>query len=123
MTSDRLKKGISVYILPILFCGLLIVLALLRNDTKEPAAVRELQASEPLTLTDLAVENYLYADGFSLDRGMLLDASGKEAGTLTVTKDESGEIGASLNQIHMREADGNRGYWYTASFGLGLYVD
>ena len=94
MTSDRLKKGISVYILPILFCGLLIVLALLRNDTKEPAAVREIQASEPLTLTDLAVENYLYADGFSLDGGMLLDASGKEAGTLAVTKDESGEIGA-----------------------------
>ena len=94
MTSHQLKKGISVYILPILFCGLLIVLALLKNDRAEPEAAREIQASEPLTLTDLAIENYLYGDGFTLDGDRLLDAAGKETGTLAVTKDESGEIGA-----------------------------
>ena len=92
MTSEELKKQASIYILPMLFCGLLIVLALLRNETAAPTAAREVQAGEPLTLTDAAIENYLYSDGFMLDGERVLDAAGQEAAALTVTKDQAGEI-------------------------------
>lgn len=92
MTSKELKKQISIYSLPILFCGLLIALALLKNDRVEPAAAWEIQKSEPLTLTDMAIENYLYADGFTLNGGRVLDAAGQEVAVLTVTKGAEGEI-------------------------------
>ena len=94
MTSKELKKKASVYILPILFCGLLIVLALLRNETAAPAVAREVQAGEPLTLTDAAIENYLNGDGFFWDGERVRDAAGQEAAILTVTKDGDGEIEA-----------------------------
>ena len=94
MTSRELKKHISPYILPILFCGLLIVLALLQREPAEPAAARVIEAGEPLTLTDMALENYLYGDGFVLDGGRVLDGQGQEVATLTVTKGEDGTIAA-----------------------------
>ena len=85
MTSKELKKQISTYILPILFCGLLIVLALVRNKGAEPASAWTVEEGAPLTLTELALENYLYADGFTLTGEMVLDAQEQEAATLTVT--------------------------------------
>ena len=92
MASKELKKQISTYILPILFCGLLIVLALLRNEAATPTAARVIEAGEPLTLTDMALENYLYGDGFTLDGKRVLDGQGQEVAALTVTKGEDGTI-------------------------------
>lgn len=94
MASKELKKQISTYILPILFCGLLIVLALLRNEAATPTAARVIEAGEPLTLTDMALENYLYGDGFTLDGKRVLDGQGQEVAALTVTKGEDGTIAA-----------------------------
>ena len=94
MTSKELKKQISTYILPILFCGLLIVLALVRNKGAEPASAWTVEEGAPLTLTELALENYLYADGFTLTGEMVLDAQEQEAATLTVTKGNDSEITA-----------------------------
>lgn len=94
MTSREPKKQISTYILPILFCGLLIALALIRSKTPEPASAWTIQEGKPLTLTDMAIENFLYADGFMLDGERVLDAQGQECAALTVTKGEEGEITA-----------------------------
>lgn len=94
MASKELKKQISTYILPILFCGLLIVLALLRNEAATPTAARVIEAGEPLTLTDMALENYLYGDGFTLDGERVLDGQGQEVAALTVTKGEDDTIAA-----------------------------
>ncbi len=91
MAAGR-KKNISIYILPLLFCGLLVALALLRGERAEPVPVREIQESEPLTLTDAAIENYLCSDGFLLDGERVTDAQGQEAAALTVVKGEDGEI-------------------------------
>ena len=90
MAGRKGKKGFSVYILPVLFCGLLIVLALIRNGRTEQPVKAVLQESEPLTLNDQAVENYLYSAGFILEGERLLDLTGKEAGTLTVTAGADG---------------------------------
>ena len=94
MTSKELKKQISTYILPILFCGLLIVLALVRNKGAEPASAWTVEEGAPLTLTELALENYLYADGFTLTGERVLDARGQESAALTVTRGNDGEITA-----------------------------
>lgn len=93
MTSEQLKRKASVYILPILFCGLLIVLALLRNEAAEPASTRVIEAAEPLILTDVAIENYLYGDGFTLDGDRVTDAEGRAA-SLTIGTDDGGGITA-----------------------------
>ncbi len=91
MAAKR-KKGISVYILPILFCALLIGLAVLKNGTEKEPVKAVLQAGEPLVLTEQAIENYLYSAGFTLTGEAILDADGKEAGALTVTRDENDTI-------------------------------
>ena len=91
MAAQR-KKGFSPYILPILFCALLIVLAVVRNRQTEEPVKAVLQESEPLTLTEQAVENYLYAAGFTLDGTSLLDGDGREAGSLTVSADADDSI-------------------------------
>ena len=88
------KKGISIYILPGLFCALLIVLAVLRGRTAEQPVKAVLQASEPLTLTEQAIENYLYSAGFILEGEIILDGSGQAAGTLAASVDGAGEIDA-----------------------------
>ena len=87
MAADKRKRRFSTYILPILFCGLLIALAVLTDRHKEQPVKGVLQEGEPLTLTEQAMENYLYAAGFTLRDEAILDGSGKEVGTLTVDRD------------------------------------
>ena len=87
------KRRISSYILPILFCALLIVLAVLRNREETPAKA-VIQPREPLTLTDAALENYLYSAGFLWAGDDITDASGHPAGTLQITAGPDGEIQA-----------------------------
>ena len=56
MAADKRKRRFSTYILPILFCGLLIALAVLTDrHTEQPVKV-VLQEGEPLTLTEQAIE-------------------------------------------------------------------
>ena len=94
MAADKRKRRFSTYILPILFCGLLIALAVLTDRHKEQPVKGVLQEGEPLTLTEQAMENYLYAAGFTLRDEAILDGSGKEVGTLTVDRD--GDAVASM---------------------------
>ena len=104
MAADKRKRRFSTYILPILFCGLLIALAILTDRHKEQPVKGVLQEGEPLTLTEQAMENYLYAAGFTLRDEAILDGSGKEVGTLTVDRD--GDAVASM----------------TLSFPLSTYI-
>ena len=104
MAADKRKQRFSTYILPILFCGLLIALAVLTDRHKEQPVKGVLQEGEPLTLTEQAMENYLYAAGFTLRDEAILDGSGKEVGTLTVDRD--GDAVASM----------------TLSFPLSTYI-
>ncbi len=104
MAADKRKRRFSTYILPILFCGLLIALAVLTDRHKEQPVKGVLQEGEPLTLTEQAIENYLYAAGFTLRDEAILDGSGKEVGTLTVDRD--GDAVASM----------------TLSFPLSTYI-
>ena len=104
MAADKRKRRFSAYILPILFCGLLIALAVLTDRHKEQPVKGVLQEGEPLTLTEQAMENYLYAAGFTLRDEAILDGSGKEVGTLTVGRD--GDAIASM----------------TLSFPLSTYI-
>lgn len=104
MAADKRKRRFSTYILPILFCGLLIALAVLTDRHKEQPVKGVLQEGEPLTLTEQAMENYLYAAGFTLRGETILDSSGKEVGTLTVDRD--GDAVASM----------------TLSFPLSTYI-
>lgn len=104
MATDKRKRRFSTYILPILFCGLLIALAVLTDRHKEQPVKGVLQEGEPLTLTEQAMENYLYAAGFTLRDEAILDGSGKEVGTLTVDRD--GDAVASM----------------TLSFPLSTYI-
>ncbi len=104
MAADKRKRRFSTYILPILFCGLLIALAVLTDRHKEQPVKGVLQEGEPLTLTEQAMENYLYAAGFTLRDEAILDGSGKEVGTLTVGRD--GDAVASM----------------TLSFPLSTYI-
>ena len=92
MAGRKGKKGYSVYILPVLFCGLLIALALIRNGRAEQPVKAMLQESEPLTLNGQAVENYLFSAGYTLYGETLLDESGKEAGSLAVTGGADGGV-------------------------------
>ena len=92
MAGKKGKKGISAYILPILFCGLLIVLTLLNGRQTEQPVKAVLQEGEPLTLTEQALENYLYSAGFILNGEAILDGDGEKAGTLTVSRNEDGAI-------------------------------
>ena len=94
MTADKRKKRFSTYILPILFCGLLIALAVITNRQTEQPVKAVVQEGEPLTLTEQAVENYLYAAGFIQQGETILDGSGKEVGSLTVDRD--GDAVASM---------------------------
>lgn len=103
--AARKKKGLSIYVLPILFGGVLLALGLLQNKTAEPIPAREIQAGEPLTLTDMAIENYLYSDGYALDGDRVLDADGREAARLTVSR-----------------GDGDRIDGLTLTFSLPTYV-
>ena len=93
MAAKR-KNGISPYILPLLFCALLIVLAVLRDRSSEQPVKAVLQKTEPLTLTRVALDNYLYSAGYTLREETILDAEGKIAGTLTVSTDEADSIDA-----------------------------
>ena len=104
MAADKRKRRFSTYILPILFCGLLIALAVLTDRHKEQPVKGVLQEGEPLTLTEQAMENDLYAAGFTLRDEAILDGSGKEVGTLTVDRD--GDAVASM----------------TLSFPLSTYI-
>ena len=104
MAADKRKRRFSAYILPILFCGLLIALAVLTDRHKEQPVKGMLQEGEPLTLTEQALENYLYAAGFTLRDEAILDGSGQEVGTLTVGRD--GDAIASM----------------TLSFPLSTYI-
>ena len=104
MAADKRKRRFSTYILPILFCGLLIALAVLTDRHTEQPVKGVLQEGEPLTLTEQAMENYLYAAGFTLRDEAILDGSGKEVGTLTVDRD--GDAVASM----------------TLSFPLSTYI-
>ena len=104
MAADKRKRRFSTYILPILFCGLLIALAVLTDRHTEQPVKGMLQEGEPLTLTEQAMENYLYAAGFTLRDEAILDGSGKEVGTLTVGRD--GDAVASM----------------TLSFPLSTYI-
>ena len=104
MAADKRKRRFSTYILPILFCGLLIALAVLTDRHKEQPVKGVLQEGEPLTLTEQAMENYLYAAGFTLRDEAILDGSGQEVGTLTVGRD--GDAIASM----------------TLSFSLSTYI-
>ena len=104
MAADKRKRRFSTYILPILFCVLLIALAVLTDRHKEQPVKGVLQEGEPLTLTEQAMENYLYAAGFTLRDEAILDGSGKEVGTLTVDRD--GDAVASM----------------TLSFPLSTYI-
>ncbi len=91
MAAKR-KKGFSTYILPILFCALLVVLAVLKDrETAQPVKAA-LQPSEPLTLTDQAIENYLYAAGFTLVGEDVMDGEGSKAARLTIGRDADGNI-------------------------------
>ena len=94
MAADKRKRRFSTYILPILFCGLLIALAVLTDRHKEQPVKGVLQEGEPLTLTEQAMENYLYAAGFTLRDEAILDGSGQEVGSLTVGRD--GDAVASM---------------------------
>ena len=104
MAADKRKRRFSTYILPILFCGLLIALAVLTDRHKEQPVKGMLQEGEPLTLTEQAMENYLYAAGFTLRDEAILGGSGQEVGTLTVDRD--GDAVASM----------------TLSFPLSTYI-
>lgn len=104
MAVDKRKRRFSTYILPILFCGLLIALAVLTDRHKEQPVKGVLQEGEPLTLTEQAMENYLYAAGFTLRDEAILDGSGQEVGSLTVDRD--GDAVASM----------------TLSFPLSTYI-
>lgn len=116
-------RGAATYVLPILFCALLILLALVRGQRTEAPTKAVLQKSEPLTLTHQAIENYLYAAGFTLQREKLLTAEGREAGTLAITADDAieemtltfslppridvetgADVFASLNEAHDKAA-------------------
>ena len=92
MAAGKGKKKFSAYILPLLFCGLLVTLAVLKGQPSEQPVKAVLQEGEPLMLTDQAVENYLYAAGFSLQGEALLDAEGKAVGSLTAARDANGRI-------------------------------
>ena len=104
MAADKRKRRFSTYILPILFCGLLIALAVLTDRHKEQPVKGVLQEGEPLTLTEQAMGNYLYAAGFTLRDEAILDGSGQEVGSLTVGRD--GDAVASM----------------TLSFPLSTYI-
>ncbi len=104
MAADKRKRRFSTYILPILFCGLLIALAVLTDRHTEQPVKGVLQEGEPLTLTEQAIENYLYAAGFTLRDEAILDGSGQEVGSLTVGRD--GDAVASM----------------TLSFPLSTYI-
>ena len=104
MAADKRKRRFSTYILPILFCGLLIALAVLTDRHKEQPVKGVLQEGEPLTLTEQAMENYLYAAGFTLRDEAILNGSGQEVGSLTVGRD--GDAVASM----------------TLSFPLSTYI-
>ncbi len=92
MAAKKGKKGFSTYILPILFCGLLIVLALVKGrQTEQPVRV-VLQEGEPLTLTEQAMENYLFSAGFILNGEAILNSDGQQVGALTVSRNEDGAI-------------------------------
>ena len=94
MAADKRKRRFSTYILPILFCGLLIALAVLTDRHKEQPVKGVLQEGEPLTLTEQAIENYLYAAGFTLRDEAILDSNNQQVGTLTVDRD--GDAVASM---------------------------
>ncbi len=91
MAAKR-KKDYTAYILPMLFCGLLIVLAVV-TDRQKPRSVKAvLQEGEPLTLNEQAIENYLYSGGFTLAGDAVLTNDGRKAAALTVTMDADGSI-------------------------------
>ena len=97
MATDKRKRRFSTYILPILFCGLLIALAVLTDRHKEQPVKGVLQEGEPLTLTEQAIENYLYAAGFTLRDEAILDGSGQEVGSLTVGRDRDAVASMTLS--------------------------
>ena len=84
--EKAIRKAIA-YVPPILFCALLIAFAWIRNHETDAPIKAVLQQSEPLTLTQQAIENYLCGAGFTLQEGLVLDGDGQTAGTLAVTED------------------------------------
>ena len=92
MAGKKGKRGFSTYILPILFCGLLVALAVLNNRRTEQPLKAVLQEGEPLTLNEQAVENYLYSAGYTWDGAIVFDGDGRTAATLVLTTGTDGAV-------------------------------
>ena len=90
--AEKKKKSFYAYILPILFGGLLVALALMKGQRSDQPVKAVLQEGEPLTLTEQALENYLYSAGFTLTGESVLDEEGREAGALIISRDDDGAI-------------------------------
>jgi hypothetical protein len=87
MAAKEGNKKYLNYILPILFCGLLIALTLVKGRPAEQPVKAVLQEGEPLTLTEQAIENYLFSAGFTLTEEAILDGDGQKAAALIVERD------------------------------------
>ena len=94
MASGKKKRRYTRYILPLLFGGLFITLAVLKGRSGDQPLKAVLREAEPLALTDRAVENYLFSAGFTLDGERVLDGAGALAATLTLEPDADGSIEA-----------------------------
>lgn len=92
--AGKTKKGVSVYLLPALFCALLIVLGVMNRQPTDQPVKAVLREGEPLTLNELALENYLYSAGFTLAGEAVLDSDGKAAAALTWQTGENDAIEA-----------------------------
>lgn len=86
----------SPYLLPIVFCVLLIALALTRNCQQAEPALAYAGEEETLVLNRTAMENYVYAAGFLLQGEELMDASGSSVGTLALTEEDAAVTGFTL---------------------------
>ena len=85
MSDPKRKRKYTIYILPILFCGLLIALAVLKGGETEQPVKAVLQEGEPLALTDQAIENYLFSVGFTLNGETILNGDGQKAAAMPLT--------------------------------------
>lgn len=92
MSDPKRKRKYTIYILPILFCGLLIALAVLKGGETEQPVKAVLQEGEPLALTDQAMENYLFSVGFTLNGEAILNGDGQKAAAMNVGRTEDGAI-------------------------------
>ena len=94
MASGKKKRRYTRYILPLLFGGLFIALALVKGRSGDQPLKAVLREAEPLTLTDRAVENYLFSAGFTLDGERVLDGAGELAASLSLEQGADGSVTA-----------------------------